>query len=308
MSSDYITRLRSELLRAGATEPARWRGLRLERGLRPLVAAAALALVVVAVVLALPAGDGDERPTPQTSRLEPFDYQVPPGSADQVAEVLRARLATAEVPDASVSVPASDRVTITAPAASRADVTALTEPGRLEFYDWEPNVLGPRGTERVPQPKDVAEARAAGRPDGRIVEAEQSRGWFAISGDPALTNAAIARAVVAKDYVSKEPVVAIDFTPRGHGEFESLTRAVAQRGRERAAEGAVAPDSFQHFAIIVDGRVVAMPYINYQENPDGVAGAGGAQISGGFTPATARRLAGLLCAGPLPAALEPDAG
>ena len=307
MSSDYITRLRRELLRAGATKPAWWRRARVERGLRPLAAVAAVALVVAAVVLALPGAGDDEAPV-QLARELRLSYSVPGGAADQVAEVMRTRLATAGFDGARVSAPSSDRLIITAPGATREDLAALTQEGRLEFYDWEPNVLAPRGTERVPQPKDVAEARAARRPDGRVVEAEQSGGWFAISGDPALTNTAIAAASAAKDVPSGEPVVAIEFTQRGQEGFEALTRAVAQRGRERAAEGAVAPDSFQHFAIVVDGRVASLPYINHQENPDGIDGAGGAQIQGGFTTATARLLAGLLCAGPLPAALEPAAG
>ena len=87
MSSDYIPRLRRELLRAGATKPSRL--ARPARALRPLVAVAAIALVAVAVVLAFPRGD--ERPIETSAGRLHLSYRgepchVPPrggGSGDR---------------------------------------------------------------------------------------------------------------------------------------------------------------------------------------------------------------------------------
>ena len=62
MSSDYISRLRAELLRAGAAEQAPRRRARAVRRLRPVAAAAAVALVVATVVLTLPGERRDEIP------------------------------------------------------------------------------------------------------------------------------------------------------------------------------------------------------------------------------------------------------
>jgi len=50
MSSDYIPRLRSELLRAGARRQARLPWMRVASGLRPLAVAAAVALIAVAAL------------------------------------------------------------------------------------------------------------------------------------------------------------------------------------------------------------------------------------------------------------------
>ena len=50
------------------------------------------------------------------------------------------------------------------------------------------------------------------------------------------------------------------------------TRSAATRSRRS-----------QHFAIALDNELVSAPYINWRENPDGIDGSTGAQISGGFT-------------------------
>ena len=150
MSSDYIPRLRRELLRAGATKPSRWAPA--ARGLRPLAAAAAVALVVLAVVLAFPRGDEQpSRPVEPPAGTLQLSYRGEPSSAAASARVMRERLAAAGVRDASVSVAAGGSLTITVPAAARADVAALVRSGRLAIYDWERSVLGPRST---PAPRD----------------------------------------------------------------------------------------------------------------------------------------------------------
>ena len=64
----------------------------------------------------------------------------------------------------------------------------------------------------------------------------------------------------------------------------------------------------QHFAIVIDDRIVSVPYVNFDMAPNGIDGADGAQIQGvqiqgGLTPETARQTAAILGTGPLPAAL-----
>jgi len=317
MSADYIPRLRQELLRAAATAPAHRRRARTVRALRPLAAAAAVALVALAVVLALPVDRGDERPvdTAQTT------YRVAGPVSERTAAILRERLAAAGIQDASVSVAAGGGLSIAAPDGARADLAALMRPGRLAIYDWERSVLGPRG-EPAPADEGVtggadagqsaaltraeAEARAARVPGGRAVRAPG--GWFALGGEPALTNADVARARPARDPMLQEPIVAIDLTAAGQDAFSTLTRELAHRGRKQAADGALAPEARQHLAFVLDGRLVAVPFIDPQAAPDGIDGAVGTQIGGGLTPETARRTAALLSAGPLPAGLTPTEG
>src|SRR3712207_6971215 len=56
----------------------------------------------------------------------------------------------------------------------------------------------------------------------------------------------------------------------------------------------------------LDDELVSSPYINYVENPDGIDGGTGAQISGGFTIQTAQDLAQILEIGALPVKLRSE--
>ena len=323
MNSDYIPRLRSELLRAGATEQARWRPARTARVLRPLAAAAAVVLVAVAVVLAVPDRFGEETAVERPTGTIELSYRVEPAAAQQAAQVMRERLSAAGIPGAGVSV-SSGGLTIRAPAGAGEDVSALTKRGRLAIYDWERSVLGPRG---VSAPADTsvtggpdaggpaaaiseveAEARASGRPGGQVVHARSGapEGWFALGGDPALTNADIARAESTTEANTQDPIVELTFTARGQTAFAALTRELAHRGNETAADGVSPVDALQHLAIVLDDRIVSVPFIDFRQAPDGIDGAAAMQISGDLTPETARRVAALLNAGPLPADLVPD--
>ena len=127
-------------------------------------------------------------------------------------------------------------------------------------------------------------------------------GWFVLRDRPALSGADIADPEQAFDQFN-QPVVQFDFTPDGREAFEEVTGAIAQRGAENAATqgaiGAVDPETAaafsHHFAIVLDGEVVTRPIINFQENPEGIDGRTGAEISGGFsTPQEARDIATLL--------------
>jgi hypothetical protein len=180
MSSDYVSRLRAELLRAGAAGQASRRRAHAVRRIRPLAAAVAVCLLAAGVVSTLP---GERRETP-TQDAATLTYRVQTGDAARAAQILRQRLNTAGI---TAQVTAGDRtLTITAPAAARADVTALTAPGRFAMYDWERSVLGPDGR---PAPTDPAmtggqdaghtaaltqaeaRSRAAKRPGARALQA-----------------------------------------------------------------------------------------------------------------------------------------
>jgi SecD/SecF fusion protein len=82
---------------------------------------------------------------------------------------------------------------------------------------------------------------------------------------------------------------------------------VAHRGSAKAAHGVTGTEAQQHFAIVIDDRIVAIPYIDFRAAPDGIDGCAGAMIEGGLIPLTARRTAAILTAGPLPAALSSTA-
>ena len=307
MTDDFITRLERQLRAAEGRELTRRRtvprlaGLR--RALPGAVAVAVAGVALVALVLALPGGPNDETPAGRTDDALRVTYRVEGGDPATTAEIMRARLAAAGVDEADVSVSSDGALTIAASPSVRADVTALTEPGRLTIQDWERSVLG---SPEDPDTKAEARERAAGR--GRIVRDEGAANrWFALRGEPALTNADVARAYAAVDPSAQEPVVVLEFTPRGQAAFETLTRTIAQRGKARSDEGVDHMRALQHLVLVLDDRIMARPYIDFRASPDGIDGADGAQIQGGLTPESARRIAAILNSGPLPGALRADA-
>jgi preprotein translocase subunit SecD len=315
MSSDYIARLRAELLRAGATQQRPRRRARAVRRLRPLAVAVAVALVVAAVALTVPGERRDEVPVQSAGTLT---YRVHGGDAGEAARIVRERLSAAGI-GAEVAAGVGT-LTITAPDAARADVAVLTAPGRFAIYDWERSVLG---SDARPAPADPdvtggpgagqtaalseaeARERAARRPGARALRT--AGGWFALAGDPALTNADVAKARAERDRAGGGPAVALDLTPAGQRAFTELTRELARRGADRAMGGDPLETS-QHLALVLDDRIVSTPYINWREAPDGIDGAQGASMSGLATLEQARLTAALLSAGPLAGPLEPTVG
>ena len=69
---------------------------------------------------------------------------------------------------------------------------------------------------------------------------------------------------------------------QGPEDFQDVTRRLAERGQTRQVPGQPVESSFQTFAIVLDRELVSRPFIDYRENPDGIDGRTGAQISGGF--------------------------
>lgn len=263
MSSDYIERLRAELLRA-EPKPAR-------RALKPLAIAAAAAAAVVLALVTI----GDQAPDDTQT------YQLSGGA--QTARVLQERFAAADV-DATVKVSGAT-VTVLADE----DARPLLQPGRLAIYDWEASRIG-----TGPATFEQATARAARHGDAQVVRSDD--GWYALAGPPALTNADLQRARAAEDPLTTQPAVLLDFTQQGQHKFIELTRTLAQRG----ADGVQHADPFetaQHFAIVVDDRIRALPFVNWRASPDGLRAA---HISDDLTDHTATELAALLDSGPLP--------
>ena len=76
-----------------------------------------------------------------------------------------------------------------------------------------------------------------------------------------------------------------------------MTREVARRGAHVSVGGETLN---QHFAVAVDGQLLTVPQIDFRQYPDGIIGGGGADITGGFTPQSARDLATELRSGALP--------
>jgi SecD/SecF fusion protein len=154
---------------------------------------------------------------------------------------------------------------------------------------------------KVPQGTIVVSELPSDR-NGQVLENAEP-GWFALKDRPALSGTDITRPKQESDEFG-QPNVTFGFTSDGRQAFQEVTRAIAQRG----AASAIGPSSEQsaeersgHFAVVLDNEVKTRPIINFAQNPDGIDGRTGAQISGGFTSiGDAQELASFLQRGALP--------
>ncbi|HET8566257.1 MAG TPA: protein translocase subunit SecD [Solirubrobacterales bacterium] len=138
--------------------------------------------------------------------------------------------------------------------------------------------------------------------NGQLDESAEP-GWYALKDKPALSGKDITNPEQTYG-PGNEPIVTFNFTGSGREAFQEVTRRIAQRGQSAAigpvgAEEAAALSG--HFAVVLDNEVKTRPIINFAENPDGIDGRTGAQISGGFSSVQdAQDLATTLQIGALP--------
>ena len=154
---------------------------------------------------------------------------------------------------------------------------------------------------KVPQGTIVVSEKPSNS-KGQVLENAEP-GWFALKDDPALSGTEITSPKQETDETGA-PNVTFKFTDSGRQNFQEVTRKIAQRG----AASAIGPSSEEtaeatsgHFAVVLDNEVKTRPIINYAQNPDGIDGRTGAQISGGFNSIEdAQDLASFLQRGALP--------
>ena len=177
------------------------------------------------------------------------------------------------------------------------------EPVREDLFEDEqvPEQL-PAGVEIEEIPPGVVILRAQA-PEN--VDADEVERYYVLRDDPALSGTDIENPEQARDTApggTGQPIVTFDFTDEGRAQWEAVTAEIAQRGFSNSLPGQ--PDADQHFAIVLDDALVSVPRIDFRENPDGIDGRTGAQISGGFTIQSAQDLATVLQTGALPVDLE----
>jgi SecD/SecF fusion protein len=103
------------------------------------------------------------------------------------------------------------------------------------------------------------------------------------------------------DSQTSQPIVLMQFTSHGSHVFEDITSREAHRGQQQyqiAGQGDPS-NYFQHFAIVLDNEIRSFPYIDFTQNPNGIAG-GSAEISGLQSLDEAKQLALVLQTGALP--------
>ncbi len=161
----------------------------------------------------------------------------------------------------------------------------------------------PKGYEVLTVPPGTVVLKAE-RPENLASDAPFER-YFVVRDNPELRGTDIKDPRQESDPATGEPIVTFRFTDQGRKNFQEVTRRLAERGQTRQVPGQPVESSFQTFAIVLDRELVSRPFIDYRENPDGIDGRTGAQISGGFKLQEAQDLADVLKTGALPIDLKP---
>ncbi len=141
---------------------------------------------------------------------------------------------------------------------------------------------------------------------GKVIQ-ELPDSWYVLNDEPVLTGADIKSPQQSFNNGSGgngEPVVNFSFTSGGGKIFENITKKIAQRGQDAQLPGVSKEAAQQHFAVVLDGQLITVPFIDYTANPNGIDSTNGSEISGGFTITSAQNLADELQSGALPIKLE----
>jgi preprotein translocase subunit SecD len=292
-----------------------------ENGAVRIVGATGLVVLCLAVV----AGCGKSHHS--TLFLKVVGHPSPQQRLD-TASVLRRRLDLLGIHDAKMRL-GTRRITIS----TRHPVTPqqrriLTEPGSLAMYDLEADLDPSSMNGYLPRP---SRRRVLAQAHTTLVRCAIDNGcpgapakqpatyWYLFqhypkrSGDaiPELTGRDLERSRIRAEVSStgQGNVVLLGFTPAGKHKFREITQTEAARGQalaDAAGRGGSANSSVvqryaQHFAIVLDGKLLSTPYIDYKQNPDGIDVAGtGAELSN-LPSSEAKELAILLRSGALPA-------
>jgi len=173
------------------------------------------------------------------------------------------------------------------------------------FLQLEPHRKPPGGQIlTVPQGTVVVQSDSANPSLDETTEEISRSPQYVLEDHPELTGTEITDPKQNSDPVTNQPIVTFDFTDKGKEAFHTVTQRLAQRGQANAplavSSSAQADQFSQHFGVVLDNKVFSLPIINFFENPDGIAGDTGAEISGNFTIQTAQDLAKILQIGALP--------
>ncbi len=166
---------------------------------------------------------------------------------------------------------------------------------------------GKKPTSIVEVPQGYLIVQAEVDDTNKAAQAAASDAYYILKDDPALLGRDIKDPQQNIDNGpggSGQPDVTFSFTDAGRKKWQKTTRAIAQRGQSALLPGVDPRNVANHFAIVLDNKLISVPYIDPQQNPDGIDGSNGSQISGSFTIKSAQRLANLIKTGALPIKLE----
>jgi SecD/SecF fusion protein len=188
------------------------------------------------------------------------------------------------------------------------------EAAEEDLFVDQPGEKQPAGAEVVAIPQGTVVVREEPNENDPETEEDESQntdnlGYYVLRDRPELSGNDIRNPEQQNDPNTNQPNVSFEFSDDGRKSFEEVTRRIAERGLEQAPPGtagnaSAASGLSDHFAVVLDDEVVSRPIINFVENPAGIDGRTGAQISGSFTIQEAQDLAEFLKIGALPIELK----
>ncbi|WP_445150601.1 protein translocase subunit SecD [Baekduia sp. Peel2402] len=164
--------------------------------------------------------------------------------------------------------------------------------------------VGKKPNKFVEVPQGYIIVQAESDDTDKASQALANDAYFILKDDPGLLGRDIKDPEQNTDQQTSQPTVTFNFTDEGKKKWQKVTREISQRGQAAILPGQPATNFANHFAIVLDNKLISVPYIDPQQNPDGIDGENGSQISGSFTIKSAQRLATLIKTGALPIKLE----
>jgi protein-export membrane protein SecD len=194
-------------------------------------------------------------------------------AVDQSQEVIRRRIDPTGTSEVSIARQGVDRIVVQAPGETDPESLKrrIGQTARMTFHLLDETV----------SPQDAAQGRAP--PGSQVLPQDNpAEPFVVVRSRPLLSGDDLNRAFPSFDQRTGEPIVSFQFDNRGSRIFGQVTTENVDK----------------RFAVVLDGRVITAPNIN-----EPILGGSG-QISGSFTPESAKELADLLNAGALPAPLR----
>ncbi|MGI8557735.1 MAG: protein translocase subunit SecD [Solirubrobacteraceae bacterium] len=311
------------------------------------------------------------KPSPQSG--------VTADSLNRAIEIIRQRVDQLGVADPAIQRSGGNQIDVALPAVKDAAnaQSRVGQVAQLHFFDWEPNVIGPKGTpapqdstvtggqnpgssatgiplyqavlrgaKRAPVvrpnrttyatgtfylvddkaqkvlrgPEDTRAALTASAPapagsrvvdvpaGTTIVQAQTPNNkpdpkldsYYVLNDNPALAGSDVKDPQQSFDNGTGgtgAPIVQFNFSNKGKTTFQNVTKTIAKRGQDNSFGS---QQNLQHFAIVLDNRLIEVPSIDFRQYPGGIDASNGSQITGGFTIDSAQQLADLLKTGALP--------
>jgi SecD/SecF fusion protein len=178
---------------------------------------------------------------------------------------------------------------------------------KKDLYAVLPEGVSREDTVALKVPKGIVVVQKEPQQTG----ADPPEQWYVLKDEPAVSGDDITDPKANFDQAN-QPVVTFDFTDEGREAFARVTKRIANEGLESVPlelqtticnDPAQADQFSQTFAIVLDNEIRSRPFVNFCENPEGIDGRTGAQISG-LTADESQDLAETLKIGALPVTLS----